>query len=232
MSRFLATSWIASLKRHCFSGVSGTSSPGATTRLSRPVAKSETTTRSPETTKAAPPYSWTRERVLNPSGVIRVSLPSFSRRIRTWRPPSSGRPSIHQRTPAAARGSARKTTRSVSRSILNGETQDPYGATVTPAAPEPRRSVVVTRLGSVLPRRHVFGLLRCQRIELDPEGGELEPGDLGVDRRRDAVDLMLQLGVVLHGVLGRKRLVGEAHVHYRGRMALGGAEVHQPALGD
>ena len=33
-------------------------------------------------------------------------------------------------------------------------------------------------------------------------------------------------------VLGRERLVGEAHVHDRGRMPLGGAEVDQPALGD
>src|SRR6185437_7225033 len=185
--------------------------------------KSETTTRSPETSAAAPPYSCTRERALNPSGVMRVSVPSFSRRTRTCRPPSSGRPSIHQRTPSIPRGSARKTTRSVSRSILNGDVQAPYGAIVLPVEPEPARSVVVTGLRPVLPGRDVLRLLRGQRVEVDPERGELQPGHLGVDRRWHAVHPMLELRVVLDRVLGRERLVGEAHVHHRRGMALGGA---------
>ena len=31
-------------------------------------------------------------------------------------------------------------------------------------------------------------------------------------------------------VLGRQRLVGEAHVHHRGRVSLSGAQVHEPPL--
>jgi hypothetical protein len=94
MRRFLAASWITSAYRHSRSGVNATSSPGLTTRLSRPVTKSETTMRSPEISDADPPYSCTRVRALKPSGVIRVVVPSASRRMSTCRPPSSGRPSI------------------------------------------------------------------------------------------------------------------------------------------
>ena len=46
------------------------------------------------------------------------------------------------------------------------------------------------------------------------------------------VDLLLELVVVLDHVLGRQRLVGEAHVHHGGRVALGGGQVDQPALGE
>ena len=38
--------------------------------------------------------------------------------------------------------------------------------------------------------------------------------------------------VVLGHVLGGERLVGEAHVHHRGRVALGGRQVDQPPLGE
>src|SRR4051794_19270959 len=102
--------------------------------------------------------------------------------MRTCRPPSSGRPSIHHRAPPTPSGSARNTTRSVRRSILNGDAQEPYGATVCSAPPEPRRSVVVTPLCSVFPRGHVLRLLGGHGIEVDTERGELEPGNLGVDR--------------------------------------------------
>ena len=84
----------------------------------------------------------------------------------------------------------------------------------------------------VLPGGRVGDLLGGHRIERDPERRQLEPGHLGVDRLGHDVDPRLELGVVLRDVLGREGLVGEAHVHDRGRMALGGAEVDQPAFGD
>ncbi len=60
---------------------------------------------------------------------------------------------------------------------------------------------------------------------------QLEPRDLLVELLRQDVDRVVQRGVVGGHVLGRERLAGEAHVHDRGRMALGRAEVDQPALG-
>src|SRR5439155_19488323 len=160
--------------------------------------KSDTTTRSPETRYAAPPYSWTRERALNSSGVIRVSVPSVSRRTSTCRPLSSGRPSIHQRIPSIPCGSLRKTTRSVSRSILKGEAHDPNGAVITLRGVL-RSSVAVigsARSRAVLPRRDVLRLLRGHRLDVHPERRELQPGDLGVDRGRHAVHTSVELGVV------------------------------------
>src|SRR6476619_6486525 len=84
----------------------------------------------------------------------------------------------------------------------------------------------------VLPGGHVFLLLGGHLVEGDPEGRQLEPGDLRVDRLGHDVDLRRELGMVLDDVLGRERLVGEAHVHDRGRVTLGGAEIDEPALGD
>ena len=84
----------------------------------------------------------------------------------------------------------------------------------------------------MLPRGDVLGLLGRHRVEGDPERRELEPGDLGVDRLGHAVHAILELGVMAGDVLGRQRLVGEAHVHDRRGMALGGAQVHQTALGN
>ena len=52
------------------------------------------------------------------------------------------------------------------------------------------------------------------------------------DYFRQAPLLRRQLGVMLRDVLGRQRLIGEAHVHDRGRVTLGGAKVHESTLGD
>src|SRR5262249_19293519 len=54
--------------------------------------------------------------------------------------------------------------------------------------------------GPVLPRGDVRRLLGRHLVERDPEGRELEPGDLGVDRLRDDVDLRRQLGMVADNV--------------------------------
>ena len=70
-----------------------------------------------------------------------------------------------------------------------------------------------------------------ERVEHDAEGRELEPRHLHVDLLGDVVHALGQLGVLAAQPLRGERLVGEAHVHDRGRVALGGAEVDEPALG-
>ena len=59
---------------------------------------------------------------------------------------------------------------------------------------------------------------------------QLESRNLGVDLRRNVVNLPLQLGGVLRDVLGAQRLVCEAHVHHRGGMTFGARKVDEPAL--
>ena len=54
-----------------------------------------------------------------------------------------------------------------------------------------------------------------------PMVASLSARDLGVDLGRHPVDLLAQLGVVADQILGRQRLVGEAHVHDGGRVPLG-----------
>src|SRR5512132_477711 len=49
---------------------------------------------------------------------------------------------------------------------------------------------------------------------------------------RHGVDALLQGAVVLHHPLAARRLVGEGHVHHAGGVALGGGQVHQPALAE
>src|SRR6185437_1845063 len=105
-----------------------------------------------------------------------------------------------------------------------------------PRAPPPpstqvRRAGRNIRLSAFFPGRKVALLLFGQRVDSDPHRLELEAGDLAVDLVRHVVDAPLQLVVVGGHVLGAKRLVGEAHVHHRGRVALGAREVDQPALG-
>src|SRR2546427_9483061 len=87
-----------------------------------------------------------------------------------------------------------------------------------------------TLFRSYVPRREVLLLLLREPVDADTYGGELEAGDFLVDRSRHGVDLILQRPAVLDQVLGRQRLVGEAHVHDAGRVALGQRQVHEPAL--
>src|SRR6476620_3799909 len=164
----------------------------------------------PATTYEPPPYSWTRERTLNGAGVSSEVEPSAAARTRVRRPPSAGRPSTQQMSSPTTS------------SIRIGERHAPYGATTMSGWGS----------GPMLPGGHVLGLFCGHRFEHDAERGELEPRHLGVDRLGHVVDPGLELGVVEGDVLGRQRLVGEAHVHHRSRMALGRPEVHQAALGD
>src|SRR5919197_4285397 len=82
------------------------------------------------------------------------------------------------------------------------------------------REARVLALGAVTPGRQVRLLLARERVDLDADRGELEPGDLEVDLARHHVDLSLERLALLHHELGGERLVGEAHVHDGGRMPL------------
>ena len=65
----------------------------------------------------------------------------------------------------------------------------------------------------------------------DSHGQELEPPNLLIYLPGHGMDPRLQVSTSLGHVFGAKGLVGEAHVHDTGRMALGGGKVDQPALG-
>src|SRR6476659_8113201 len=176
----------------------------------------------PTTTYEPPPYSWTRERTLNGAGVSSEVEPSAAARTMVRRPPSAGRPSTQKMSSPSIHGSASWMTSPTTSSIRIGERHAPYGATTMSGWGS----------GPMLPGGHVLGLFCGHRFEHDAERGELEARDLGVDRLGDVVDPWFELGVVEGDVLGRQRLVGEAHVHHGGRMALGRPEVYQPAFGD
>src|SRR5258707_4753424 len=68
------------------------------------------------------------------------------------------------------------------------------------------------------PARQVVFLLDGQPVDLDAHGLELHLGDLFIKRFRHRIDLFLERGVILHHVLGGQRLVGETHIHHRGRV--------------
>ena len=67
---------------------------------------------------------------------------------------------------------------------------------------------------------------------LDAHRLQLEARHLAVDLLRHVVDRKRQILVVLGDVLRAERLVGEAHVHDRRGVTLGGGEVEQAALGE
>ena len=76
----------------------------------------------------------------------------------------------------------------------HARTGDPWGGERTWWQPG---ATAHPRSGPVLPGGDVRGLFGGHRLELDAQGGELEPGDLGVDRLGHDVDLGLELRVVL-----------------------------------
>src|SRR5579859_4360451 len=86
------------------------------------------------------------------------------------------------------------------------------------------------RLGALFPRREVALLLLGQGVDRDPHRAQLQPRHLGVDVVRYVVYAPLELAGVPGHVLGAERLVGEAHVHHRSRVPLGGGQVDEPAL--
>src|SRR5262249_35091231 len=86
-------------------------------------------------------------------------------------------------------------------------------------------------LRSLVPAGEVLLLLLGELVDVDAHGRKLEAGDLAADLVRHRVALPLERSGILHGVLRPERLVRERHVHDESRVALGRAEVDEPALG-
>src|SRR3954453_4111828 len=123
------------------------------------------------------------------------------------------------------RWSRRTTASSSSRTICSGASSAMSGV-------RPRTRPKRTGSRALVPRGQVLRLLLGQLVDVDTHRGELETGDLVVDRLGHRVDLALELRGVLDRVLGREGLVREGHVHHLGGMALGGGQVDEPAVRD
>src|SRR3954464_4237760 len=95
-----------------------------------------------------------------------------------------------------------------------------------PAAQVPESQAPLTRLGALLPAVQVAALLVGERVDLDAERLELQPGDLAVDRLGHRVDAGRERVAVLDEVLEAERLAGEVDVHHRSRMTLPRRQVH------
>src|ERR1043166_4530013 len=74
--------------------------------------------------------------------------------------------------------------------------------------------------GSLVPAREVLRLLGRELVDRDAHRLELQLRDLLVDLGRKHVHLPVEVVRVLRQILGRERLVGEAHVHHGRGMAL------------
>src|SRR5579862_3676657 len=94
-----------------------------------------------------------------------------------------------------------------------------------------RTSITAPASRPQIPRREVLLLLRGQRVDRHTHCLELQARDLAVQVDGNPVHGLTQLGTPLHDVLGRERLVREAHVHHARRVTLGGREVDQPPVG-
>src|SRR2546430_4617243 len=109
-----------------------------------------------------------------------------------------------------------------------------------PLAPPPpstqvRRAgpnIPVLRLGAFFPRRQVAALFFGQGVDDDAHGSQLQPGDLRVDLLGNVIHLALELLGVPGDVLRAQRLVGKAHVHHGGGVAVGAGEVDELSLAE
>src|SRR6266849_10335359 len=95
-----------------------------------------------------------------------------------------------------------------------------------PRAPPPpnthvRRDGPNVRLSTLLPGGKVLLLLVGQNVYRNSHRAELQPRDLRVDLVRHVVDPLFELARIPGDELGAQRLVGEAHVHDRRRVAFG-----------
>src|SRR3954469_7475134 len=96
--------------------------------------------------------------------------------------------------------------------------------------PQARYRAATVGSGALVPGREVLFLLRRQRIDVDSHRLYLQAGDFLGHLGRYGIDLVLERRRVLDRVLGRERLIREAHVHHRLRMTLRSRDVDEPAL--
>src|SRR6266481_9084674 len=85
------------------------------------------------------------------------------------------------------------------------------------SSPEWRRE-----LRAFLPGSEIAFLLRRELVQSVSHRIELEARDFLIQILRHDIHLRLEILVVRAKVFGGQRLVGEAHVHYRSGMSLGG----------
>ena len=69
-----------------------------------------------------------------------------------------------------------------------------------------------------------------QRVQPDIHAGQLQAGDRVLDFLRYGVDAGVEILAMLDRPADAQRLGGKAHVHDRGRVALGRSQVDQPSL--
>ena len=125
----------------CGVTATGASEPSTGRRYRRWSEKFEKYAAPFDTASAPPPYSCTRVRALKSGVVISDSVPSAARRIAAHRPPSSGRDSTQYTSPPSATIPSNRRAPAVSISLVTGDSQEPYGATVGAAV------MVFTRSG-------------------------------------------------------------------------------------
>src|SRR5919198_5899860 len=80
-----------------------------------------------------------------------------------------------------------------------------------------------------LPAGQIVLLDICQMVDLDAEGGELQPRDLAVDRLGDRVDARREGAGARDELLDGERVDRERDVHDGGRMTLAGGQVDHAA---
>src|SRR5580700_511017 len=80
------------------------------------------------------------------------------------------------------------------------------------------------------PACQVVFLFGREAIDLYAHGFQLHTGHLFVQIFGNGVDALFQAGMVFDHVLGGKRLIGEAHIHHRSRMAFGCGQIDEAAF--
>lgn len=75
-------------------------------------------------------------------------------------------------------------------------------------------------------------LLGRQLVNLEAHGVKFQLGNLLVEVLRNRVDLTLEFLGMLDHVFGGNGLVGEAHIHHRGRVAFGSGQVDEAPIAE
>src|SRR6266446_8862377 len=94
-------------------------------------------------------------------------------------------------------------------------------------------SILMTRMvpggrsGALGPARQVVLLFGRQGVDPHRHRFQLEPGDLAIDLRGNAVNLPRERRSFAGDVLACESLVREGHVHHAGRVAFRSGQVHE-----